>query len=249
MSTQILLRGKNLTRRWGGLVAVNNVSIDLARGSVHAVIGTNGAGKSTLINLLSGEFPPSSGEVELLGQDISQWPQPRRARAGLGRSYQRNTIYPSFTVLENCRLSAQAQHQQAWAFWRSAETDPVTQQIGHEAAVRVGLGDVLHRQAGYLSHGQKRQLEIAMCLATAPQVLLLDEPLAGMGAEETERMLTLLKELKHDHAILLVEHDMDAVFRIADRITVMVNGNVIASGTPDEVRNNPDVRSAYLGDH
>ena len=249
MSAQILLRGKNLTRRWGGLVAVNNVSIDLARGSVHAVIGTNGAGKSTLINLLSGEFPPSSGEVELLGQDISQWPQPRRARAGLGRSYQRNTIYPSFTVLENCRLSAQAQHQQAWAFWRSAETDPITQQIGHDAAVRVGLGDVLHRQAGYLSHGQKRQLEIAMCLATAPQVLLLDEPLAGMGAEETERMLTLLQELKQDHAILLVEHDMDAVFRIADCITVMVNGNVIASGTPDEVRNNPDVRSAYLGDH
>ena len=249
MSAQILLRGKNLTRRWGGLVAVNNVSIDLARGSVHAVIGTNGAGKSTLINLLSGEFPPSSGQVELLGEDISQWPQPRRARAGLGRSYQRNTIYPSFTVLENCRLSAQAQHQQAWAFWRSAEADPVTQQIGHDAAVRVGLGDVLHRQAGFLSHGQKRQLEIAMCLATAPQVLLLDEPLAGMGAEETERMLTLLQELKQDHAILLVEHDMDAVFRIADCITVMVNGNVIASGTPDEVRNNPDVRSAYLGDH
>jgi branched-chain amino acid transport system ATP-binding protein len=249
MSAQILLRGKNLTRRWGGLVAVNNVSLDLERGSVHAVIGTNGAGKSTLINLLSGEFPPSSGEVELLGEDVSQWAQPRRARAGLGRSYQRNTIYPSFTVLENCRLSAQAQHQQAWAFWRRAETDPTTQGIGHDAAVRVGLGDVLHRQAGFLSHGQKRQLEIAMCLATAPQVLLLDEPLAGMGAEETERMLTLLKELKQDHAILLVEHDMDAVFRIADCITVMVNGNVIASGTPDEVRNNPDVRSAYLGDH
>ena len=249
MSAHILLRGKTLTRRWGGLVAVNNVSLELARGSVHAVIGTNGAGKSTLINLLSGEFPPSSGQVELLDQDISQWPQPRRARAGLGRSYQRNTIYPSFTVLENCRLSTQAQHQQAWAFWRSAETDPVTQHIGHDAAVRVGLGDVLHRQAGYLSHGQKRQLEIAMCLATAPQVLLLDEPLAGMGAEETERMLALLQELKQDHAILLVEHDMDAVFRIADCITVMVNGNVIASGTPDEVRNNPDVRSAYLGDH
>jgi branched-chain amino acid transport system ATP-binding protein len=249
MSAQILLRGKNLTRRWGGLVAVNNVSLDLERGSVHAVIGTNGAGKSTLINLLSGEFPPSSGEVELLGEDVSQWQQPRRARAGLGRSYQRNTIYPSFTVLENCRLSAQAQHQQAWAFWRRAETDATTQSIGHDAAVRVGLGDVLHRQAGFLSHGQKRQLEIAMCLATAPQVLLLDEPLAGMGAEETERMLTLLKELKQDHAILLVEHDMDAVFRIADCITVMVNGNVIASGTPDEVRNNPDVRSAYLGDH
>ena len=249
MNANILLRGIQLTRRWGGLVAVNNVSIDLSRGSVHAVIGTNGAGKSTLINLLSGEFPPSSGQVELLEQDVSQWPQARRARAGLGRSYQRNTIYPSFTVLENCRLSAQAQYPQSWAFWRNAETDPVTQQIGHDAAVRVGLGDVLHRQAGYLSHGQKRQLEIAMCLATAPQVLLLDEPLAGMGAEETERMLQLLQELKQDHAVLLVEHDMDAVFRIADQITVMVNGNVIATGTPDEVRTNPDVRTAYLGDH
>jgi branched-chain amino acid transport system ATP-binding protein len=249
MSTQILLRGKNLTRRWGGLVAVNNVSIDLERGIVHAVIGTNGAGKSTLINLLSGEFPPSSGQVELLGEDVSQWPQSRRARAGLGRSYQRNTIYPSFTVLENCRLSAQAQHQQAWSVWRNADTDTTTRTVARDVAHRVGLEDALDRQAGFLSHGQKRQLEIAMCLATAPQVLLLDEPLAGMGAEETERMLTLLQELKQDHAILLVEHDMDAVFRIADCITVMVNGNVIASGTPDEVRHNPDVRSAYLGDH
>ncbi|WP_310625835.1 ABC transporter ATP-binding protein [Limnohabitans sp.] len=249
MTRDILLRGHNLTRRWGGLVAVNNVSLELERGHVHAVIGTNGAGKSTLINLLSGEFPPSSGQVELLGQDVSHWPQARRARTGLGRSYQRNTIYPSFTVLENCRLSAQAHHQQAWAFWRNAEQDPHTVSIGREAAERVGLGHALNRHAGFLSHGEKRQLEIAMCLATAPQVLLLDEPLAGMGAEETERMLTLLKELKHDHAILLVEHDMDAVFRIADRITVMVNGLVIASGSPDEVRNNADVRAAYLGDH
>lgn len=249
MSGDILLRGKNLTRRWGGLVAVNDVSIELARGAVHAVIGTNGAGKSTLINLLSGEFPPSGGQVELLGQDISLWPQARRSRAGLGRSYQRNTIYPSFTVLENCRLSAQARFQQAWAFWRQADKDPVTVDIAREVALRVGLEDALERQAGFLSHGQKRQLEIAMCLATAPQVLLLDEPLAGMGAEETERMLGLLQALKKDHAILLVEHDMDAVFRIADRITVMVNGHVIASGTPDEVRTNADVRSAYLGDH
>lgn len=249
MMQDILLRGLNLTRRWGGLVAVNDVSLTLTRGAVHAVIGTNGAGKSTLINLLSGEFAPSSGQVELLGQDVSQWTQSRRARAGLGRSYQRNTIFPSFTVLENCRLSAQAQHQQAWSVWRSADTDTTTRHIAHDVATRVGLGDVLERQAGFLSHGQKRQLEIAMCLATAPQVLLLDEPLAGMGAEETERMLTLLQELKQDHAILLVEHDMDAVFRIADLITVMVNGVVIATGTPDEVRNNPDVRTAYLGDH
>lgn len=249
MTQDVLLKGINLTRRWGGLVAVNDVSLSLARGSLHAVIGTNGAGKSTLINLLSGEFPPSSGQVELLGQDVSHWTQPRRARAGLGRSYQRNTIYTSFTVFENCRLSAQAQHQQAWTIWRDAQNDAATSAIAHDVATRVGLGDALDRQAGFLSHGQKRQLEIAMCLATAPQVLLLDEPLAGMGAEETERMLTLLQELKHDHALLLVEHDMDAVFRIADLITVMVNGVVIATGTPDEVRNNPDVRTAYLGDH
>lgn len=248
-NTDILLRGKALTRRWGGLVAVNEVSLELARGSVHAVIGTNGAGKSTLINLLSGEFPPSSGQVELLGQDISAWSQPRCARAGLGRSYQRNTIFPSFSVLENCRLCAQARWQQPWAWWRNAQADGPALQAAREAAGRVGLGEVLERQAGLLSHGQKRQLEIAMCLATAPQVLLLDEPLAGMGAEETDRMLGLLQDLRRDHAILLVEHDMDAVFRIADRITVMVNGSVIASGTPDEVRANPEVRSAYLGDH
>lgn len=249
MSRDVLLRGRNLTRRWGGLVAVNEVSLELERGSVHAVIGTNGAGKSTLINLLSGEFPPSSGEVELLGQDISNWPQHRRARAGLGRSYQRNTIFPSFTVLENCRLSAQARFQQAWAWWRNARADGPSVQAGRSAAQRVGLGEVLERQAGLLSHGQKRQLEIAMCLATAPQVLLLDEPLAGMGAEETERMLTLLQDLRKDHAILLVEHDMDAVFRIADRITVMVDGSVIASGTRDEVRASPEVQSAYLGEN
>ena len=249
MTGEILLQGHNLTRRWGGLVAVSDVSIALTRGQVHAIIGTNGAGKSTLINLLSGEFPPSSGQVELLGKNVSHWTQAHRARAGLGRSYQRNTIFPSFTVIENCRLCAQAQHQHPWKFWRNAHTDALTLAIAHEAAVRVGLGYALEREAGFLSHGQKRQLEIAMCLATTPQVLLLDEPLAGMGAEETERMLSLLQELKHDHAILLVEHDMDAVFRIADLITVMVNGVVIATGSPDVVRNHPEVRTAYLGDH
>ena len=246
---EVLLRGRALTRRWGGLVAVNEVSIDLARGSVHAVIGTNGAGKSTLINLLSGEFPPSSGGVELLGQDVSSWPQARRARAGLGRSYQRNTIFSSFSVLENCRLSAQGRFQQPWAWFKNAQSPGPALAAGRKAAERVGLGDMLDRQAGLLSHGQKRQLEFAMCLATGPRILLLDEPLAGMGADETDRMLHLLQDLKQDHAVLLVEHDMDAVFRIADCITVMVNGSVIASGTPDEVRHNADVKSAYLGDH
>jgi branched-chain amino acid transport system ATP-binding protein len=245
----VLLRGRDLTRRWGGLVAVSRVSIELARGSVHAVIGTNGAGKSTLINMLSGEVPPSEGTVELLGQDVTDWPQPRRARAGLGRSYQRTTIHPGFTVLENCRLAAQARVQRPWRFWERADRCEASLGAAREAIARVGLDDVAERPAGLLSHGRKRQLEIAMCVATAPQVLLLDEPLAGMGAEETDRMLALLESLRAGHAILLVEHDMDAVFRAADRVTVMVNGAVIASGAPQEVRANPEVQTAYLGGH
>jgi len=245
----VLLRGRGITRRWGGLVAVNEVSLDLQRGELHAVIGTNGAGKSTLINILSGEIPPSAGTVELMGQDVTAWSQPRRSQAGLGRSYQRTTLYPSFTVLENCRLAAQARTPKPWHWWQDASRCETSVAAARAAAASAGLSDWLDRSAGLLSHGQKRQLEIAMCLATAPQVLLLDEPLAGMGAEETERMLALLQSLKADHAILLVEHDMDAVFRVADRITVMVNGAVIASGSPDEVRNSADVQAAYLGGH
>ena len=246
---EILLRGTGISRRWGGLTALDNVSIDVARGSVHAVIGTNGAGKSTLVNILSGELEASAGTVHLLGQDVSAWSQPRRARAGLGRSYQRNTIYPSFTVLENCRLAAQAMHQQAWAWWRSASACAKSMQAAQDAAAQAGLQDALDREAGLLSHGQKRQLEIAMCLATRPSVLLLDEPLAGMGAEETDRMLELLTALKTSHAMLLIEHDMDAVFRVADVITVLVNGQRIACGSPEAVRNSPEVRVAYLGEH
>ena len=247
-SGETLLRGRDIVRRWGGLVAVDRVSIDIARGSVHAVIGTNGAGKSTLVNILSGETLPSSGTVELLGEDVTAWTQPRRARAGLGRSYQRNTIWPGFSVFENCRLAAQARLQRPWAWWQPAWRCEASTAAARAAAARAGLDALLDRPAGLLSHGGKRQLEIAMCLATAPEVLLLDEPLAGMGAEETERMLALLAELRPGHAILLVEHDMDAVFRIADRITVMVNGAVIASDTPAAVRENPEVQAAYLGE-
>jgi branched-chain amino acid transport system ATP-binding protein len=246
---EVLLQGQGITRRWGGLVAVNDVALALKRGEVHAVIGTNGAGKSTLINILSGEIPPSAGTVQLLGQDVTSWSQPRRARAGLGRSYQRNTIYPGFSVLENCRLAAQARTPRPWHWWQSAQQCSASLGAARQAAQRAGLAEVLDRAAGSLSHGQKRQLEIAMCLATAPQVLLLDEPLAGMGAEETERMLALLADLKAQHAILLVEHDMDAVFRIADTITVMVNGVVIFSGAPAAVRSSPEVQAAYLGEH
>ena len=248
-SPEIVLRGIGISRRWGGLTALDNVSIEVARGSVHAVIGTNGAGKSTLVNILSGELEASAGSVHLLGQDVSRWSQPRRARAGLGRSYQRNTMYPSFTVQENCRLAAQAMHQRPWAWWRSASACAKTMQAANHAAAEAGLQDLLGREAGLLSHGQKRQLEIAMCLATQPSVLLLDEPLAGMGAEETDRMLELLTALKSSHAMLLIEHDMDAVFRVADVMTVLVNGQLIACGSPEAVRNSPEVRVAYLGEH
>jgi branched-chain amino acid transport system ATP-binding protein len=177
---------------------------------------------------------------------VTRWTQPRRAQRGLGRSYQRNTIFPGLTVFENCRLAAQARTQRPW--WCAAAACEASVGAARMAAARTGLDMLLDRDAGLLSHGQKRQLEIAMCLATAPEVLLLDEPLAGTGAEEAERMLALLTELKSGHAILLVEHDMDAVFRIADRITVMVDGAVIASGTPEFVRASPAVRAAYLGD-
>ena len=244
----VLLRADGLSRFFGGLKAVEGVSLAMTQGELHAVIGTNGAGKSTLINLLSGELPPSAGTVELLGADITRWSQPRRARAGLGRSYQRNTIFTPFTVRENCRLAAQARWQKPWNWFTPARDCPDAAAAAQDALTRAGLSAVADHVAGALSHGQKRQLEIAMCLASNPRVLLLDEPLAGMGAEETERMLALLGELKQGHAILLVEHDMDAVFRVADRITVMVNGRVIASGSPAEVRANREVQLAYLGD-
>jgi branched-chain amino acid transport system ATP-binding protein len=242
-----LLSVDKLTRRFGGLVAVNAVSLDLSVGEVHAVIGTNGAGKSTLINMLSGELGASSGTVHLDSEDITGWSQPRRAHAGVGRSYQRTTIFPEFTVHENCRLAAQAATPRPWALWQASGGCDTSNAAAEEALASAGLTAESGRIAGSMSHGAKRQLEVAMCLATRPRVLLLDEPLAGMGAEETERMLALLVQLKQSHAVLLVEHDMDAVFRIADRITVMVNGTVIATGDGDYIRHHHDVQVAYLG--
>ncbi|MEO5883165.1 MAG: ABC transporter ATP-binding protein [Caldimonas sp.] len=248
MAEPALLRASELGRRFGGLAAVDQVSIDVRVGEIHAVIGTNGAGKSTLINMLSGELAPSAGSVSFAGHDVTRWAQPRRARAGLGRSYQRTTIFNEFSVLENCRLAAQARAPRPWTFWQRAGSDAASIAAAKEALEAAGLAGFATRTAGTLSHGAKRQLEIAMCLAMAPQALLLDEPLAGMGIEESDRMLALLDTLKPGHAILLVEHDMDAVFRVADRITVMVNGRVIASDLPERIRVDPAVREAYLGD-
>ena len=243
-----LLVAKGVTRRFGGLTAVDRVSLSIGLGVVHAVIGTNGAGKSTLINVLAGELPVSAGTVELGGRDVTHWPQPRRARAGVGRTYQRTTIFPGFTVHENCRLAAQARHPQAWRLWPPASKDRASRQLADAAIEQSGLAANAARIAGVLSHGEKRQLEIAMCLAAEPRVLLLDEPLAGMGASESQQMLRLIDRLKPSHGILLVEHDMDAVFRVADWITVMVNGAVIASDVPEAVRANAEVQAAYLGE-
>ena len=244
-----LLAAKNISRHFGGLRAVDDVSLTVERGEIHAVIGTNGAGKSTLINVLCGEIAPTAGRVELMQRDVTQWSQPRRAQAGLGRTYQRTTIFPSFSVRENCRLSAQARLQKPWDWLTPASRCESSASAADNALRRAGLISLGDEIAATLSHGAKRQLEIAMCLATAPQILLLDEPLAGMGAEETLRMLELLDELKASHAILLVEHDMDAVFRVSDRITVMVNGRVLASDTPQAIRANAQVQEAYLGAH
>ena len=244
---QPLLQAVGLTRRFGGLSAVNAVSLELRIGEIHAVIGTNGAGKSTLVNMIAGDIAPSEGRVLLGGVDITAWSQPRRARAGLGRSFQRTTIFPEFSVLENCRLCAQAATPRAWRVWESASRCATSTDAALRALEAAGLGADASTIAATLSHGQKRQLEIAMGLATDPRVLLLDEPLAGMGAEETGRMLALLATLRATHALLLVEHDMDAVFKVADRITVIVDGRVIASGAPAMIRSHPEVQAAYLG--
>ena len=244
----ILLSAKNLTKRFGGLAAVNDVSLDLQRKQIHAVIGPNGAGKSTLTNLLSGDLPLSSGTVQLGQQDITGWNPEKISRHGLGRSYQKTNIFLPFSVWDNVRLAAQSRQPHA-SRWLTRATDFIAVNARAERALLLsGLENRKKAIAGTVSHGEQRQLEIAMTLATEPQVLLLDEPLAGMGALEAERMVALLLRLKADHGILLVEHDMDAVFALADRLTVMVNGQVIASGTPAAIRADAGVQAAYLGE-
>ena len=244
----VLLSASKLTRRFGGLTAVNAVSVDLWLGCIHAVIGPNGAGKSTLANLLCGDLAPTSGRVMLRNVDITGWAPERISRQGLGRSYQKTNIFLPFTVWENVRLAAQSRRAHP-ARWFSRASDDVAN--NERAARALEMAGLEHRKgavAGTISHGEQRQLEIAMTLATEPRVLLLDEPLAGMGTAEAERMVTLLQRIKPDHAVMLVEHDMDAVFALADRLTVMVNGQVIASGAPAEVRADANVQAAYLGE-
>jgi len=245
---EALLSARGLTKRFGGLAAVNDVSLDLQRNHIHAVIGPNGAGKSTLTNLLAGDLPPTSGSVTLNGHDVTGRSPEKISRHGLGRSYQKTNIFLPFSVWDNVRLAAQSRTPFA-ARWLSRASSFVDINQRAERAIELaGLSARRDVVAGTTSHGEQRQLEIAMALATDPQVLLLDEPLAGMGVAEAERMVELLQRIKPDLAIMLVEHDMDAVFALADQLTVMVNGQVIATGTPAEIRADAGVQAAYLGE-
>ena len=229
-------------------MAASNVAIELHRGKLHAVLGPNGAGKTTLINLLSGELRASSGNIRYKGEDITRYTPDRRSRIGIGRSYQKTNIFPAFTAFENCRLAAQSRVPRVLHVLTDAlDFEPVCI-AARRALEAAGLAERSSSVASALSHGEQRQLEIAMVLATAPEVLLLDEPLAGMGAEEAGRMVALLQKLAPAHAVLLVEHDMAAVFAVADVITVMVNGEVLESGPPAQIRASAAVRTAYLGD-
>ena len=243
----MILSTQGLSRRFGGLYANSNVDIALEKGALHAVLGPNGAGKSTLINLLSGDLRATSGTIRYKGHDITRSSADQRSRAGIGRSYQRTNIFPEFSAFENCRLAAQSRMPRVLHVFAPAEAHVPTRNLAEAALDQAGLSAVARRTAATLSHGEQRQLEIAMVLATRPDVLLLDEPLAGMGAEEALRMVELLKRLRAEHAILLVEHDMDAVFAVADRITVMVEGKVLESGPPEAIRTSAAVQDAYLG--
>jgi len=248
----VLLSCTGLTKRFGGLAAVNQVTLDWARDEIHAVIGPNGAGKSTLSHLLAGDLPSTEGRIILAGQDVTAWTAERRSHLGLGRSFQKTNIFLPLSVWDNIRLAAQSRQQRSPAhpmgWWIAAESELSVRERAERAMELARLSHRRESIAAAMSHGEQRQLEIAMCLATEPEVLLLDEPLAGMGVVEAERMVELLLTLKPHHAMLLVEHDMDAVFTLADRLSVMVNGVVIASGTPVEIRNDATVQAAYLGE-
>lgn len=247
LKTEVVMQTVGATRLFGGLAANSDVNLEIRRGQVHVVLGPNGAGKSTLINLLSGDLVCSSGSVLYRGRDITALSPDARSRIGIGRSYQKTNIFPTFTVLENCRLAAQSRAPRAGALFSNALAHGPYLDMAHKSLADVGLSAYTQRQAGDLSHGEQRQLELAIVLCTQPEVLLLDEPLAGMGAQESARMIELLRTLVPSHAILMVEHDMDAVFSIADVITVMVNGSVLISGSPEDIRTSPEVQRAYFG--
>ena len=244
-----LIRVENLVKRFDGLVATDDVSLSLRKGQVHALIGPNGAGKTTLINLLSGQLRPDGGRVLMRGRDVTHASVAARARLGLARSFQITSLFfGQFTVLDNIAMAIQAHQGHSFRFWRDVRKDAKVAGPAMEMLARLGLEDRAHACAVDLSHGEHRQMELAMVLATRPHVLLLDEPAAGMSHDESARIVSLLAEIKNDYAILLVEHDMNAVFALADVITVLVNGRTLASGPPCLIRGSPEVRAVYLGE-
>ncbi len=243
-----LLEVTGLVKRFGGLTATDGVDLTVEAGEVHAVIGPNGAGKTTLINQLSGEIVPDAGSIRFDGRDITHEPVFRRALGGVGRSYQITSVFPEFSALVNVVLAAQAHSGHSFSFWRPVAADSALIARAREALSQVHLEGRADTPVAALAHGERRQLEMAMTLATQPKLLLLDEPMAGMSMAESERLVQLLASLKGRYGILLVEHDMDAVFKLADRITVLVYGRVIACGSPQAISANPEVRAAYLGE-
>jgi len=245
---ETLLAIRGLSKRFGGLLANDRVDLDVVRGETHAIIGPNGAGKTTLIGQLAGDLRPDAGAIRFAGQDVTRLDAPLRSRLGLARSFQVTSIFREFSALDNVALAVQAHRGGSFRFWRSAREEPALREPARLVLDAVGLGARADALAANLAHGEQRQLEIAMALATEPRLLLLDEPVAGMGLEESQRMVRLLGTLKDRITIVLVEHDMDAVFSLADRISVMVYGRIIATGTPPEVRGNEQVRRAYLGE-
>jgi len=245
--SETILRTQRLSKSFGGLIATNNVSLAFERGQVHAIIGPNGAGKTTLINLLSGDLLPNDGAILFKERDITQLPPNQVSQLGIGRSYQKTNIFPQFTCFENCWIASQSRIKTSMRFFRPASRLADVQARTERALELCGLGKRCDTVASAMSYGEQRQLEIGMMLATEPELLLLDEPLAGMGSEESQQVIALLRRLAEDHTLILIEHDMDAVFSIADQLTVMVNGRVLETGTVEQIRNSQAVQEAYLG--
>ena len=243
-----LLQVESLYKRFGGLVATDHLNFAVERGELHALIGPNGAGKTTFIHQLSGAIKPDSGRIQFDGRDVTARTLHERVHLGLARSYQITSVFRGFTVLHNLALAVLARSGSSVRFWRPLERETALFDEARTICARVGLAGREQSTAGTLAHGEQRQLEVALALATSARLLLLDEPMAGMGPEESKRMVELIAGLKGTVTVLLVEHDMDAVFRLADRISVLVSGRIIATGAPEAIRANPEVQRAYLGD-
>ena len=246
--SEALLSVADLGKSFGALRATDHVSLEVWQGETHAIIGPNGAGKTTLIGQLAGNLRPDHGSIRFGGEDVTALAAPARSRRGLARSFQITSVYRDLTALDNVALAVQAHAGSSFRFWRAARTDESLRGPARAILAEVGLGERADVPAAELAHGAQRQLEIAMVLATKPRLMLLDEPMAGMGTDESARMTRFLASLKRQHTMLLVEHDMDAVFALADRISVLVYGRIIATGSPAEIRANPEVRNAYLGE-